>query len=228
MRPPQLISQWQGYPRWFISAVPNTQIWTSPFPSLSGAFSSTPLRLSDHKPVSTSLSFSRLSNPPAYNAGWKHTVEQRVISVDATGVEDCIGCAEVDPFAKLTSTILPSNAQSTINPTTECEDKQNPIFGVNSCMNNWVRNRTHTPPNETALRFKSTVWDSDSTSGNDLINEGTTSQWNYLQATWDFSFEVLGVTIPLESWPNFEAVPMQRCGGIVTVCHEIDITEVAP
>jgi hypothetical protein len=96
VRPPQLISQWQGYPRWFISAVDPKLVWTSPFPSLSGAFSSTPLRLSDHKPITAALSFARLSNPPKYNPSWKHKVEQRVISVDATDVDDCLGCGEVD------------------------------------------------------------------------------------------------------------------------------------
>ncbi|MBA3500492.1 MAG: endonuclease/exonuclease/phosphatase family protein [Deltaproteobacteria bacterium] len=231
VRPPQLVSQWQGYPSWYISAVPNSPVWTSPFPSLSGAFSATPLRLSDHKPITTALTFARLGNPPKYNAGWKHTVEQRLISVDATDVEDCIGCGEVDPFAKLESLIKPANSSSIINPTAECTGIQNPIFGVleHSCMDNWVRNRSHTPPNETAVSLFAEIWDDDNTSGDDLISEGTTSQWNYNQATFDMSFRLFGVDFPLESWPNFEAVPMSRCAGPgIDVCHRISITEIAP
>jgi Endonuclease/Exonuclease/phosphatase family len=228
VRPPQLVANWSGYPRWFISAVPGSQIWTSPFPSLSGAFSATPLRLSDHKPITAALSFARLSNPPKYNAGWKHTVEQRVISVDATDVEDCLGCGEVDPWAKLVSTIQPSASISQLNHSTECTGTQNPIFGVHGCMSNWVRNRNHTPPNETTVSLKAQVWDDDNTSGDDLIGEGTTSTWNYNSAVFEMSFQLFGNTFPLDSWPNFEAVPMSRCGGIVEVCHSIAITEIAP
>jgi hypothetical protein len=228
VRPPNLVSQWQGYPNWYISAVPGSPVWTSPFPSLSGAFSATPLRLSDHKPITAALSFARLGNKPKYNAGWSHTVEQRVISVDATDVEDCIGCGEVDPFAKLESTIKPANTLSTFT-TAECTGTQNPIFGVHGCMNNWVRNRSHTPPNETAVSLFAEVWDDDNTSGNDLISEGTTSQWNYNQATMDMSFRLFGMDFPLESWPNFEAVPMSRCAGPgIDVCHRISVTEIAP
>ena len=228
VRPPQLVAQWQGYPRWYISAVPSSPIWTSPFPSLSGAFSSTPLRLSDHKPITSMLSFSRLLNPPKYNASWPHTIEQRVISVDATDVEDCGTCGEVDPFAKLVSTIKPAMTTSTINPTSECTGTQNPLFNVHGCMNNWVRTRNHTPPNETAVALFSEIWDDDNSGPNDLINEGVTSQWNYNQATLDMSFRLFGVDFPLEPWPNFEAMPMSRCAGAVDVCHRLTVTEIAP
>lgn len=227
VRPPQLVANWQGYPRWFISAVPGQQVWASPFPSLSGAFSATPLRLSDHKPVSAALSFSRLSNPPKYNAGWKHTVEQRVVSVDATGVDDCLGCDEVDPFARLESRIDGASL-SFIDPTTECSDNQSVTFGSDGCMANWFRKRNHTPPSETTVALFAKVWDHDSTSGNDLIHEGTTSEWNYLNATFGMSFKLFGSTFALPTWQNPEAVPMSRCGGVVDVCHSISVTEIAP
>lgn len=228
VRPPRLVATWQGYPRWFVSAVPGKQIWASPFPSLSGLFApSTPLRLSDHKPVTTTLSFVRLSNPPKYNPTWKHTVEQRIISVDATDVDDCIGCGQVDPWAKLSSTIQPSNAVSTINHTTECTNNQSPHAG-NACMTNWVRNRNHTPPNETTVSLKASVWDDDDTSGDDLIHEGSTSTWNYNSAMFDISFQLFGMPIALPSWSNPEAVPMARCAGPIEVCHQIDIKEIAP
>ncbi|MEJ7597840.1 MAG: endonuclease/exonuclease/phosphatase family protein [Kofleriaceae bacterium] len=230
VRPPEPIKSWAGYPRWFISAVAGSPIWTSPFPSLSGSYSATPLRLSDHKPITSTLSLARLDNPPKYNSSWPHTIVQRVISVDATSVEDCPTCGEVDPFARLVSTILPASTTSIIDPTTECTSNQNPVFSdQNPCMYNWARTRPHTPPTETAVKLFAKVWDDDDTSANDLISEGTTSQWNYGAATFEMSYLILGVPVPLPAWPNFEATKISRCAGLdVDVCHSLDVIELAP
>ncbi|MDQ3366188.1 MAG: endonuclease/exonuclease/phosphatase family protein [Myxococcota bacterium] len=228
VRPPVLATAALDYPRWYVQAVKGSEIWTSPFPSLSGLLSPTPLRLSDHKPVRTTLSFARLANPPKYNPSWRHTAEQRIVSVDATNIEDCIGCGEVDPFAKLLSTIVPTNSTSSVI-TAECTDNQHPIFKVDACMANWVRTRPHTPPTESAVSLLAVVRDDDNTSANDLLSEGTTSTWNYAAGTFAMSHRLFGQDISLGAWPNFEAVPMSRCAGIgIDVCHALTLTPIPP
>ena len=230
VRPPVLAEDAVDYPRWLVQTVPNAAVWSSPFPSLSGNFAaSPPLRLSDHKPVISSLSFARLSNPPKYNPTWRHTVEQRIISVDATNVGDCPTCGEVDPFAHLWSTIQPGSTGPAFT-TSECTDNQNPVFGDDACMANWVRTRAHTPPNETAIDLKAKVRDDDNTSADDTLSQGTRSTWNYNAATFVMT-QTFGIEMQVSSSPNPEAVPISRCAGGslgVDVCHWLQLTPIPP
>jgi endonuclease/exonuclease/phosphatase family metal-dependent hydrolase len=226
VRPPAFPTAITQDPRWIVEAVPATDIWTSPFPSLSGMFAATPLRLSDHKPVMSQLEFARLSNPPKYHPTWKHHVEHRIVHVDATDVDDCALCGQVDPFAALKQTIAPTSITWTQPHTTECTDNQNPGFPSDACMTNWGHTATHTPPNETSINLTAKVWDDDDTSGNDLLSEGTRSTFTYGVGSLDISHTDFGVEVTEPgTWWNSEAVPMSRCTGLgVKVCHFISLT----
>lgn len=230
VRPPVLAANATDYPRWLVMTVPNAAVWASPFPSTSGNFAaSPPLRLSDHKPVISALSFARLSNPPKYNPTWRHTVTQRIVSVDATNIGDCIGCGEVDPYAHLWSTIQPGVTGPAFT-TSECTDNQATVFGDDACMANWVRTRPHTPPNETAIDLRAKVRDDDNTSGDDTISLGTRSTWNYNTGTFVMS-QVFLSEVEVSSSSNPEAVPISRCAGAtlgVEVCHAIELTPIPP
>ncbi|MGE0397550.1 MAG: endonuclease/exonuclease/phosphatase family protein [Kofleriaceae bacterium] len=230
VRPPVPRSEATDYPRWYVMENESRDVWASPFPSLTNHFAaSPPARLSDHKPVRSSLTIARLSNPPPYNPTWRHSVKLRVTSYDAGGMEDCIGCGPVDPYAKLTTQILPNGSTSSVFRTSECTD--NEAANTASCLANWARTRKHTPPNETSLQLDSKIWDDDDNgNGDDLIGFNVRSLWEYASARYSLTLDTWGDPIAGATALNLAAVPMALCGwgGGTNQCHQITLTPLGP
>ena len=80
---------------WVVEKRSNISMWHSPYPNFSGPsggqFDGPPDRLSDHKPVFSSLAFAKLVVPHNFHPDWKHHVEFRVTSADASNRGDASG-----------------------------------------------------------------------------------------------------------------------------------------
>jgi len=236
VRPPVLRTEATEYPRWSVRAADGYQkVWTSPFPSLTGAIAaSPPKRLSDHKPVKSSLTIYRDDHLPLYDPTWRHAVEQRVVGYDATDTDDCLGCGEVDMFADMISTILPNGAPS-FHQSNVCEGNQAASYDeqdVLSCMTDWAIDRTHTPPNETAIQLKVTLYDEDGGTAGDATQIGfpTYSTQDYASGTLRtrFIYSAWGQSMDGPWMPNLEEVSVGLCFGVVSTCHRITLTPLSP
>jgi hypothetical protein len=237
VRPPTRPEDVSGeYPRWYMQ--PGKQVWSSPFPSLSGQFAyEPPLRLSDHKPIVSSLELTRRVVPPPYNPSWPHDVELRVTAVDGTGYDDCIGCGEIDPYGKLRSKIHPNGTTTNRNPTSECTGIQSPSYPYDPCMNNWYLDRDHTPGTETAVDMRTTTHDDDNTSADDTLGWATRVQFVYdvggafpmamfqLYETQPF----VGTEVLDTAYPTVDNHYSQGCtGAALDVCYRVTATERPP
>ncbi|MCU0687505.1 MAG: hypothetical protein MUF34_35555 [Polyangiaceae bacterium] len=168
VRPPNPPDQSSGQPlpRWVVRRGKG-EIWASPFPSIDGSFDGPPSRLSDHKPVVASIEYVPLDALPKYHAHWKHDVTLRVVSANATGVEDCAldWCAPVDLYTKLQGKrFLDATNFDQIAPwnkvTNECSDDYTVSF-LNSCTSDWFVQSKHDPALHVRHSLAAELWDAD-------------------------------------------------------------------
>jgi hypothetical protein len=108
--------------------------WASPWPGPADQTS----RLSDHKPVISSLEVVPYYTPGAYHSGFAQDIEFRVVGYDSTGLDDCWGCDELDMYGKMTGArFQPGLTGFTTFQTAECQNRWSSIYGVDGCMDGW-------------------------------------------------------------------------------------------
>jgi hypothetical protein len=228
VRPPELPAAATKDPRWVV--VKGAAPWASPFPSPTGAPGLPPDRLSDHKPVVTSLTFAPLANPPKYHPTWAHKVELRVTGLNATGFGDCFGCGPVDPYVTLRSQTVPA-APELDKVGAECTD-DDWVKITDPCNDNWHITRTQgTSVSEVDLRTQ--AWDDDDTSGNDLLHQLTKMRFivNAGSGRGGFGFDetIFNTVVVGSIWPIIDVAPYDRCGVFAPeLCHRLSLTELPP
>ena len=161
--------------KWIVEKQSNDSLWHSPYPgppAVGNQFSGPPARLSDHKPVVSSLALAKLAVPPLFHPNWKHTVEFRVASADASNRGDASG--PVDLKVQNYGGHVPlSGGQGSIDKDGDyshvCQDHASVSWPADGCMDNWNwPNVTH-DGQQSAQFYGSYLWDDDNTSGDDSM-----------------------------------------------------------
>jgi endonuclease/exonuclease/phosphatase family metal-dependent hydrolase len=160
----------------------DSQPWRSPYPGTPPAgsvFSGPPERLSDHKPVLVGIEHAKLEVAPKFHPTWKHTLELRVASYDASNQDDCYGCGDVDPYVSRWAAVWDQFGQPQWplqgNDSLTCGNEASDSFPPAGCMVDWNVLFMH-EGTEQAHAFGPYLFDADNSSADDplyLANGGT-------------------------------------------------------
>jgi endonuclease/exonuclease/phosphatase family metal-dependent hydrolase len=203
--------------------VPNVPVWTSPWPGPADKSS----RLSDHKPVLSTLVLAPYYVPGAYHPTWEQAVEFRITGYDTTGIKDCWTCGQLDVFA--ISTI--ERQQGTWATLGKLTSPLCSTYRADGCMDNWswedFRSAT-----VTKHRTELELWDQDDSSPNDPV-EFADNKTNGFELDWasgEVARQSGGVnTVP--GWLKFhDAAPVQGCTrrNIANLCVQWSLREKSP
>lgn len=146
------------------------EVWSSPWPGLepitpvaTSGVPAPPQRLSDHKPVISTIELAPLAQPPVYHPDWKHTWEYRITSVDASGIGDCIpgadwlfeDCIHVDPYFAMSSGKVILDGSNTKDVPLEskgkqqtgvCDEQSVAQWSKDACTSGWFLQGKHENP----------------------------------------------------------------------------------
>lgn len=152
--------------KWVAERVPD-QSWHSPYPGpppTGKTFSGPPDRLSDHKPVLVGLEHAKLVVAPKFHPNWRHDLELRVASYDASDRGDCWGCGNLDPYVSRSALyrdqandvhwVLQTNHSST------CDSMASNSYSPAGCMADWNVKFPH-EGTELVHAFGSALFDED-------------------------------------------------------------------
>jgi hypothetical protein len=207
------------------------RVWASPWPGPTDQSS----RLSDHKPVMSSLEFAPYYVPGAFHPTFEQDFRFAIASYDTTGIDDCWGCDELDVFARVTADRQQSGAWTPFAgfQTAECQDEWAANQLRNPCMSNWFWSDFRTLAT-THYRTRLELWDHDSTSADDLLpfaNESADPSYDFVWArgALDVRDPIGGVTYA--DWMKFyDVAPVQRCTRTTkaNICLELSVLERNP
>ena len=219
--------------------------WSAPFPSNNGSTGGPPDRLSDKKPVVADVLLVPWQTPAMYHPTWGHEAKLLVSSVDGTMFDDCWGCGDIDPYAKLSKSTAPSNLSAS-KQTTECTGIPTPSRLVDGCMGDWFFTQTQVPGTIDSFTIQAGVWDADDTSADDPLNVFTQSSVTFNTGPNQGSYLILAhdpLTNLSATEPKtfFDTMPLGMCSDVfwgnpmvptesalATVCHRMELTETPP
>jgi endonuclease/exonuclease/phosphatase family metal-dependent hydrolase len=129
-------------------------------------------RLSDHKPVISSLLLVQLRMPDRFHATWPHHLEFHVAEANAAGHSDCIFglCGGLDLYGERKDITLTMSGVLSMPVTTtpECsEDGSVLTEHDNPCIQTWGMEVDHIPGTHRRQGAGIDLWEADSTSGDD-------------------------------------------------------------
>lgn len=233
LRPPTSVNSSGYYTKtnWVVAKDGDANVWESPWPGIPGNFGPAPKRLSDHKPVIASFRFTPLAVPGRYHPTWRHDVEQRIVTANATGEEDCWGCDEVDLFTEHTWQAIKNQSSAGGSFTGKtCGDNDFVSYPPDACMSNWKHSATHDSQGPAANYFSAELWDADSSSGDDKLHNryGQWIQWDasLISLVEHSSQKVSGN----KAWLLTDNAPVPQCTKTspVGMCFQTDVTELGP
>ncbi len=233
LRPPTSVASETYYTKtnWVVAKDGDANVWESPWPGIPGNFGPAPKRLSDHKPVIASLRFTSLAVPGRYHPTWRHDVEQRIASANATGKADCWACNEVDVYTEHTWEAIKNQSSVKGSSTGKtCGNNDCVSFPPDGCMSNWKHDDTHDSQGPAANYFSAELWDKDDSSGDDKLHSRY-GQW----IQWDASLITLvehstQKVSGNKSWLLTDNEPVPQCTKTspVGMCFRTDVTELGP
>ena len=127
-------------------------VWASPFPSEAG-IPTIGNRLSDHKPVISSVRLVQLKVPDRFHPTWPHTLEVKVKSVNAGGNLDCAYgiCGALDLYTERKRYEFPfTGAHSELfDTTTHCNGGGTYLtHETSACVQDWMSTFDHVPADD--------------------------------------------------------------------------------
>jgi hypothetical protein len=153
---------------WMVSRG-TSPVWMSPFPTGAGV-PTVGNRLSDHKPVISSLELIQMRAPDLYHVTWPHHLTVRVTEVNASGHEDCVFgvCGGLDLFGKQRSITVPLAGMSTdvAHTTGNCGGSML-SSATSMCLDNWKLEFDQDPAVQRSQGAGTDLWEDDDTSAND-------------------------------------------------------------